>query len=62
MTTSAKGKRRLGAREVHEEAVRLQEEHAAHERKLGNEAGARHAEDLADRARLRRLAERGSHA
>jgi hypothetical protein len=54
------GKGPLGAREVHEEAVRLQEEHAAHERELGNEASALRAEDLAERARsrLRRLAER----
>jgi hypothetical protein len=39
--------------EVHKQAVLLQEEHAAHERGLGNEAGARRAEDLADRARER---------
>jgi hypothetical protein len=49
------GRRALTAREVHEQAVELHEEHAAHERKLGNEVSARHAEDLADRARLRLL-------
>jgi hypothetical protein len=54
----------LSAREVHEQAVQLQEEHAAHERKLGNEASARQADDLAERARqrLRRLEARRPRA
>ena len=55
MTTAAMefGKWPLNAREIHEEAVRLQEEHAAHERGLGHEASAQRADDLADRARER---------
>ena len=66
MTTLAMGVGRLplSAREVHEQAVQLQEEHAAHERKLGNEASARQADDLAERARqrLRRLEARRPRA
>jgi hypothetical protein len=55
MTTAAMdiGKQPFSAREIHEQAVELQEEHAAHERGLGNEASARRAHDLADRARER---------
>jgi hypothetical protein len=58
------GKWPVSAREVHEQAVQLQKEHAAHERRLGNEASARRADDLADRARgrLRRLEARGPRA
>jgi hypothetical protein len=63
MTTAAMdGKWPIDPREVHEDAVRLQEEHAAHERRLGNEAGARRADDRADRVRerLRQLEARRS--
>jgi hypothetical protein len=51
--TSAAMEWPIDPREVHQEAVRLQEEHAAHERRLGNEASARRADDRADRARER---------
>jgi hypothetical protein len=56
------GRLPIDPREIHQQAVRLQEEHAAHERRLGNQAGARRADDLADRARerLRQLEARRS--
>jgi hypothetical protein len=41
------------ARELHEEAVRLHEEHARHARAKGDEETARHAEERAARARQR---------
>jgi len=43
----------LRGRPLHEEAVRLHEEHAEHARKLGDEATARKAEERAERARVR---------
>lgn len=43
----------LRGRQLHEEAVRLHEEHAKHARKLGDEATARKAEQRAERARAR---------
>ena len=60
--TRAAMERLMDPREVHKQAVRLQEEHAAHERVLGNEAGARRADDCAERARerLRQLEARRS--
>ena len=62
MTIAAMDVQCTDPRNVHEQAVRLQEEHAAHERLLGNEAGARRADDLAARARerLRQLEARRS--
>jgi sRNA-binding protein len=43
----------LRGRELHEEAVRLHEEHAEHARKLGDEPTAKKAEERAHRARER---------
>ena len=43
----------LRGRQLHEEAVRLHEEHAEHARKLGDEATARKADERAERARER---------
>jgi hypothetical protein len=53
MTIAAMDVQCTDPRNVHEQAVRLQEEHAAHERQNGNEASARRADDRAKRARER---------
>lgn len=45
----------LRSRELHEEAIRLHEEHAEHARALGDEATVRRAEERAERARVRAL-------
>ena len=62
MTIAAMDVQCTDPRDVHQRAVRLQEEHAAHERLLGNEAGARQADARAERARerLRQLEARRS--
>jgi len=43
----------LRGRQLHEEEIRLHEEHAEHARKLGDEATARKAEARGGRARVR---------
>ena len=45
----------LRGRQLHEEAIRLHEEHAEHARKLGDEATAVKADARAERARQRAL-------
>jgi sRNA-binding protein len=52
-TTRGKDVLVLRGRQLHEEAVRLHEEHAKHARKLGDEATAKKAEERAERARER---------